>query len=269
MGIYVVTGASTGIGLEAAKYLCSAGHQVINIDRDKSEGQFTQDITADLGTPAGRRTAIEAVRTLCPEGLDGLILNAGIGVAGKFSTVLSVNFFGTVAIAEGLFELLRLKKGSCAVTVSGSIAYINRTKYYVDNLLVNCGDEERIGRLVDSFDAAAPGNAIYGSTKIALVRWLRRMAPSWAARGVNLNAVAPGAVATSIMPDTPEFRDGFETFTLGFPMPTVYHDKTMMNPASVGPALAMLVLPEAKGICGAVLYCDGGTSAILHPEKFY
>ena len=36
-----------------------------------------------------------------------------------------------------------------------------------------------------------------------------------------------------------------------------------------GPALAMLVLPEMKGVSGAVLYCDGGTSSFLHPERFY
>lgn len=263
MGTYVVTGGTKGIGFEAAKYLRNAGHTVINIDRDNGE------IAVDLGTAEGRSAAIAAVTSRCPGGLDGLILNAGIGVAAKFSTVVSVNFFGTVTLAEGLYGLLKKKKGNCAVTVSGSIAYINRNKYYVDNLLANCGDEARICRLVDSFDPMVAGNVIYGSTKIALVRWLRRTAPSWAAAGVNLNAVAPGAVATTIMPDTKEFRDGFETFTLGMPMPTVYRDVKMMDPADVGPALGMLVLPEAKGICGAVLYCDGGTSAILHPEKFY
>ncbi len=172
-------------------------------------------------------------------------------------------------MGEGLYDLLKLKRGSCAVTVSGSIAYITRTKYYVDTLLTNCGDEARIGWLVDSFDPVNAGNVIYGSTKIALVRWMRRTAPSWAACGVNLNAVAPGAVNTTIMPDTKEFRDGFETFTMGLAMPTVYKEKRMMEASDVGPALGMLVLPEAKGISGAVLYCDGGTSAFLHPEKIY
>jgi NAD(P)-dependent dehydrogenase (short-subunit alcohol dehydrogenase family) len=110
---------------------------------------------------------------------------------------------------------------------------------------------------------------IYASTKLALVRWLRRTAPSWAARGVNLNALAPGAVDTTIMPDTQEYRDGFESFIMGMAMPAVYGEHRMMYAEEVGPALAALTLPDFKGVCGAVLYCDGGTSAVLHPEKFY
>lgn len=263
MGIYAVTGGTKGIGGEAAKYLRSAGHTVINIDIDGG------DINADLGTAAGRQKVISSVHDRCPDGLDGLILNAGIAMSKNPSQVLSVNYFGAVAVAEGLYNLLKLRKGNCVVTVSGSIAYIVRTKYYVDALLTNCGDEERIGRLVDSFDPKNARNVIYGSTKIALVRWVRRNAPSWAASGVNLNALAPGAVATTIMPDTAEFRDGFDTFIMGMAMPTVYGDHRMMEASEVGPALAMLALPEMKGISGTVLYCDGGTSAFLHSEKFY
>lgn len=263
MGIYAITGGTKGIGAKAAAYLQQLGHDIINIDIDGG------DITADLGTVEGRLKVISSVHEKSPDGLDGLILNAGIALSTKPSSVLSVNYFGAVAVAEGLYDLLRLKKGSCVVTVSGSIAYIERTKYYVDALLTNCGDEARIGRLVDTFDPQNAGNVIYGSTKVALVRWVRRIAPSWAACGVNINAVAPGAVATTIMPDTQAFRDGFDSFIMGMAMPTVYGEKRMMQASEVGPALAMLVLPAAKGICGAVLYCDGGTSAFLHPEKFY
>lgn len=266
MGIYAITGASKGIGAEALKYLSMLGHDVVNIDVDGG------DIDSDLGTAKGREKAVAALHDLCPDGLDGLILNAGIALSSRPSRVISVNYFGTVALAEGLFDILKMKKGNCVVTVSGSIAYIaysQRGKYYVDSLLNNCGDEARINRLVDSFGQENIGNTIYGSTKIALVRWLRRTAPYWADCGVNLNALAPGAVSTSIMPDTKEYRDGFETFIMAMGMPTVYSRHRMMAPSEVGPALAMLVLPEMKGVCGAVLYCDGGTSALLHPEKFY
>lgn len=263
MGIYAITGASKGIGAEALKYLRGLGHDVINIDIDGG------DISADLGIPEGRQKVIKSLHENCPNGLDGLILNAGIALAAKPSKVLSVNFFGPVTLAEGLYSLLKKKKGNCVVTVSGSIAYITRNKYYVDALLTNCGDEARIGRLVDSFEPQHAGNVIYGSTKIALVRWIRRMAPSWAAAGVTLNALAPGAVATTIMPDTEEYRNGFDTFIMGMAMPIVYKEHRMMEASEVGPPLAMLALPEMKGVSGAVLYCDGGTSAFLHPEKFY
>lgn len=262
MGIYAITGGTKGIGFEALKYLRHLGHTVINIDIDGG------DINADLGTIEGRQNVIGELHDRCPEGLDGLILNAGIALSSKPSKVLSVNFFGPVTIAEGVFDLLKMKKGNCVITVSGSIAYITRNKYYVDLLLTNCGDEARIGRLVDSFAPQNAGNSIYGSTKLALVRWIRRISPSWAIRGVNINALAPGAVNTTIMPDTQEFRDGFDTFIMGMAMPTVYGERRMMEAAEVGPALAMLALPEMKGVNGTVLWCDGGTSAFLHSEKF-
>jgi NAD(P)-dependent dehydrogenase (short-subunit alcohol dehydrogenase family) len=262
MGLYAITGGTKGIGLEAAKCLRAQGHDIINIDIDGG------DITVDLGTKEGRRTAIDELHKRCPDGLDGLLCNAGIAGAPKFSTVLSVNYFGAVALAEGVYDLLKLKRGNCVVTVSGSIAYITRDKYYVDELLVNCGDEERISRLVDSFDPEKIRNTMYGSTKIALVRWVRRTAPSWAVHGVNLNAVAPGAVATTIMKNIGDGGLNLDLL-LSLAMPTVYRARTMMDPAALGPVLAFLATPAAKGCCGAVVYCDGGTSAVLHPEKFY
>ncbi len=263
MGTYIITGGTKGIGAEAVRFLLDEGQTVVNVDITGG------DINADLGTAEGRQKVIDAVHEQYPDGIDGLILNAGISLKKPPSRVLSVNYFGAVAVAEGLYDLLKLKKGACVVTVSGSIAYIERTKYYVDKLLTDCGDEERIGRLVDSFAPEHAGNNVYGSTKIALVRWVRRLAPSWAAAGVNLNALAPGAVDTTIMPDTQEFRDGFETIIMGMAMPTVYKEHRMMHAVEVGPALASMVLPHMKGVCGAVLYCDGGTSAFLHSEKSY
>ncbi len=195
--------------------------------------------------------------------------NAGIAGIPKFplSYVLSVNCFGAVALMEGLYPLLRLKRGNCVVTVSGSIIYFKRGKYTVDNLLVNCGDEQRICRFADTLDRGIAGNSMYVSTKLALVRWMRRSAPSWAANGVNLNAVAPGAVATTIMGDTKSTKP--DDVLMALPMPTVYSEEITMEPSDIGHALAFMASPAAKGISGALLYCDGGTDSLLYPEKIY
>ncbi len=262
MGIYAVTGGSKGIGAKTIDILRGYGHDVINIDIEGG------DINVDLATTEGRQKVIDQLHERCADGLDGFVSNAGIAAAKKLSTVLSVNYFGAVAVIEGVYDLLRLKKGRCVVTVSGSIAYIERGKYYVDELLCNCEDEERIGRLVDTFDPALVVNAIYGSTKIALVRWVRRTAPSWAVRGVNLNAVAPGAVETTIMESVAD-KGKDMSILLGLAMPLVYNEQKMMEPLDIGHAIAFLVQPGAKGISGEVLYCDGGTSSLLDPEKIY
>lgn len=269
MDVYVVTGATKGIGLEAARYLRSLGNEVVNIDVDKG------DIIADLGSPEGRKKAVAAVcERYEDEGIDGLILNAGIAHHSTPSRVPAVNYFGTVALAEGLFPLLRKKGGRCAVTVSGGIAYLDckRTKYYYDALLVNCGDEERICRLVDSFPQEGIRENIYISTKIALVRYIRRVAPAWAVAGVYLNGFAPGAVSTTIMDNVPNHAENMEKGRFRYhsiQTPSVYGIRKMLDAADVGPTLGMLVLPENRGLCGAVLYCDGGASSVLHPDKWY
>ncbi len=78
-------------------------HEVVNIDLEGG------DINADLGTAEGREFAISQIHKRYPDGLDGLVCNHGIGALPKFrlSYILSVNYFGAVAIIEGLYDLLK------------------------------------------------------------------------------------------------------------------------------------------------------------------
>ncbi len=262
MGIYAITGGTKGIGLKTKTLLEEAGHEVINIDVDRGE------ICADLGTREGREYVLNALHTRCPDGLDGLILNAGIASGKSFSRVISVNYFGAVTIAEGCYDLLKMKKGCCVVTASGSNAYMTRNTFYIDELLVNCGDEDRIGRLVDTFDPEEVDIAMYCSTKIGLTRWMRRTAPSWAANGVSLNAVAPGGVNTTIMVGATGLKADMN-LAKSLPMPTVYWESRLLESNEVAGALAFLAFLPAKGISGEVLFCDGGTSSLLHSDNFY
>ena len=279
MGIYAVTGGTKGIGEKTVEILRSYGNEVINIDIENG------DINADLGTTEGRELVISQLHKQCPDGLDGLVCNHGITGLPIFkpSYILSVNYFGAVAIIEGLYDLLKMRKGNCAVTASGAIAYAKRGKYFVDGLLNNCGDEARICRLVDTFDSQTSsggeeqidgqddkynpriaGNAMYLSSKIALAQWVRRVSSTWAAHGVNINAVAPGAVATSIMhgykkPDAKTFF---------YPMPALTDRNGEMDPTDIAHVLAFLVMPGVNGVSGSIMFCDAGASAIIDPEKY-
>jgi NAD(P)-dependent dehydrogenase (short-subunit alcohol dehydrogenase family) len=162
-----------------------------------------------------------------------------------------------------------MRKGSCVVTVSGAIVYAARGRYYVDGLLNNCGEETRIGRLVDAFtlrenETVQLPLVMYQSSKIALARRVRRVSSSWAAHGVNINAVAPGGVATTLMKDfIPPDADTFY-----YPMPALFGQNRAMDPTDVAQTLAFLVMPEAKGINGVVLFCDAGASAVYDTERY-
>jgi NAD(P)-dependent dehydrogenase (short-subunit alcohol dehydrogenase family) len=262
MGTYVVSGGTKGIGRATVHALRGAGHTVVNVDI--TDG----DVTADIGTKEGRDAIIKKIHELCPDGLDGFASNAGIASAEPLSRVLSVNYFGSVALMEGLYDLLRKKGGRCVATASGSIGYGWRdgNRYFVDNLLVNCGDEARIGMLVDTFDPEEASKHVYCSTKYALARWVRRIAPSWAVSGVNLNAVAPGGVATSIM-DGHKRTGGDPEEMKSFAMPTHVRRGGMQSPDEIASAITFLLQEGAVCLSGALVYCDGGTDAVLHPEK--
>ena len=67
MGIYAVTGGSSGIGAKTVELLKQNGHEVLNIDLRGG------DITADLSKQEGREHVISELHRLCPDGLDGLI----------------------------------------------------------------------------------------------------------------------------------------------------------------------------------------------------
>ena len=263
MGIYAITGGSKGIGEKTVEILRNNGHDVINVDI------VGGDINVNLGTKEGRAKAIRELHEKCPQGLDGFVSNAGVAGLDRFmpAEILSINYFGAVAVIDGVYDLLKMKKGNCVVTVSGSIAYNKREKYFVDTLLTNCGDEERIGRLVNTFDRDVAGNIMYVSTKMALVRFVRRTAPSWATHGVNINAVAPGAVATTIMEGT--LPKVFVENGYFMPMPTIHKENRIMYPIEIAEALAFMVQPRTKGFSGAVLFCDSGSEAILSSEKVY
>ena len=260
--IFVIIGGTKGIGGCAAEVLRAQGHEVCTVARSSG------DIRADIGTPEGREAVIREVHDRYPSGIDGLIANAGVaGMPGKpASYVLRVNYFGATGIILGLYDLLEKKRGTVAVTISATVGYTPRGKYFVDQLLTDCGDEERI---CDFIDSVSPDNAlqtVYISSKFALARWVRRISASWAARGVIINAVAPGGVDTTIIPD---MKTGplFETVTMAQPMPTVYYQRDLMRPMDVGSTLAFMVTPAARGNVGAIIYCDAGSSAIVDTEN--
>lgn len=262
MGTYVVTGGSSGIGAAAVELLKSDGHEVINVDlRDG-------DICANLATQEGRDTAIEAIVEKCPDGIDGIICNAGVsGNCGNLELVISLNYFGTVKLARGLFDLLQKKNGSVVVTVSNTISQGTGRMDIVD-LLNNVGDEQRICNIVKTMDSTnqTVGQSIYMATKYALARWVRRVSATWAAKGVRVNAVAPGNVRTAM---TDSLSDAAKYAVSALPIPTRYGSDALMDPEEIAESMSFLLSKRARGVNGVILFTDGGTDALLNSEKVY
>lgn len=264
MGIYAVTGGSSGIGAKTVEYLRAQGHLVYNIDMKGG------DINANLATPEGRRHVSDELHRLCENGLDGLVCCAGVSAScGNLKLMISVNYFGAQVLCEKCFDLLQMRRGYCVVVSSNTISQGVLRRDVVDALNNGDGegrDEERVLRLVENYDVAANCHPIYVATKYAIARWVRRVSSDWAAHGVHINAIAPGNVATAM---TAKLEGPMWEACLALPIPIHYHEERLMDPADIAAAICFLVSQQSHGLNGVVLFCDGGTDALLNSEKVY
>ena len=186
MGTIVITGGASGIGAAAVARLASRGHRLITVDvRDA-------DIIADLGTSEGRADAISGVLERSDGVLDGLVPCAGLGpIPGRAgSRIVAVNYFGTVALLEGLRPALARSSAPAAVAISSNSVTHHTPALPVD-LAALClvGNEPAAPARADE---VGPIEGSYPASKLAVARWVRRHAVTteWIGAGIRLNAVA-------------------------------------------------------------------------------
>lgn len=257
MGIYVITGGTTGIGAEVRKKLLDQGHEVFNIDYKGG------DYTADLSTEEGRKGAIKAVFLKYPDGVDSVICNAGVGPTAPPKMIFALNYFASIAMADGLRPLLKKKGGSCVVTSSNSITNMTVKRDWVD-MLSNVGEEKPILEFAEKIPKEKTPSC-YSSSKHALARWVRRVSSAWAADGMRINAVAPGNTTT---PMTKGMTEKQMDAALLIPIPTRYGRKEFLDATEIANGIVFLASPEASGINGVILFIDGGIDALLRSERF-
>lgn len=256
MGIYVITGGTTGIGAKTRELLQEEGHEVFNLDFKGG------DYLADLSTKEGRQGAIEAVCKKYPDGIDGLICNAGVGPTFPATTIFSLNYFAGVELAEGLRPLLKKKRGSCVLTASNTITFSFVRQDWVE--LLTTSSEDEVSEVAKDI-LPQLGPVAYSTSKHALVRWMRRISPSWAADGIRINAVAPGNTTT---PMTANMTAEQKKSALLIPIPTRYGTEEFLDPEEIANGVSFLASRKASGVNGTILFVDGGIDALLRSERF-
>ena len=251
----VVTGSASGIGAALAARLRAAGAKVIGVDLRGAE------IEADLGSPDGRAAAVQAVLERCGGRVDRLVSCAGLNThVLPMHAIPAVNYFGAVAMLDGLLPALQRGADPAAVAISSNSAQMAPflETPYVQALLA---DDEAGARL--ALEDGGHGFLAYAGSKLALAIATRRRAKAWGAAGVRLNAVAPGPTRTPMFEATladpvyGRFARQLE-IPLGGPA----------EPDEIARVICFLLSPAARFVHGSVLYADGGMDAAQRPDRF-
>ncbi|TYK52842.1 SDR family oxidoreductase [Actinomadura decatromicini] len=252
-----VSGSASGIGRALAALLRDQGDRVIGIDlRDA-------DVTADLSVPEGRARAVAETLERCGGALDAVVASAGVS---HFTDLtVKVNYFGAVALLDGLRPALARAESPRAAVVGS----ISGTQPADDAVVRACldGDEPAALRAAAKVVEAGAGHRLYPSSKAAVARWLRRtcVTPGWAGAGIPLNAVAPGVVRTPMSAALFEDERMLKAMNDAVPMPL----NGYADPEVIAEALRWLVSPANTHMTGQIVYVDGGAEATLRgPDVF-
>jgi 3-oxoacyl-[acyl-carrier protein] reductase len=237
----IVSGGSRGLGLATVERLLARGDRVATFSR--------------TGSPALDALAADHPEQLHAELLDGADTEAVRG----FVTRAAARFGGidhcianAAIAAEGVLATTRDDQidALLALNVKGTIVLVREC---VRLMLVRPADRAAPTVVVVSSVVASRGSAglsVYGATKAALEGFARSLARELGPRGIRVNAVAPGFLATDLSASLPaEDRDRIVRRTpLG----------RLGTPADVVGAIDFLTSARAGFITGQVLAVDGG-----------
>jgi NAD(P)-dependent dehydrogenase (short-subunit alcohol dehydrogenase family) len=193
--------------------------------------------------------------------LHGVVTCAGLaGSPSRPGSMLSaVNYFGTVDVLTGLRPLL--SPGSAAVAISSNSTTVQPA--IPADLVEAClaHDEPLSAQIADARGAMVT----YPASKMAVAHWVRREATGadWAGAGLRLNAIAPGMIDT---PMVAAMRADTETGPLLdlLPIPLGRPGR----PEEIAALAEFLLGPDSTFFCGSVVFCDGGSDALLRTRDW-
>lgn len=234
--VALVTGASRGIGLAAAKLFVAGGAQVMAVARSESVLASTglpHYISADLSTLEGCEFAVaETIRRLGP--VDILVCNHGIGSAHEkplheqdidtFHQTMQINLSGPFYLTHLILpEMVKHKYGRCVYTSSTAAT------------------------------DAEPAGVGYNTSKSGLCGLMRSVCQDGGLYNITANAVLPGWVRTEMADKSADAEAAERSITkkqVWEERGALYPAKRVVTPEEVAHTILFLASEESSGVSG-------------------
>ena len=240
--IAVVIGAGSGIGEAAAKGLAAHGAVVVCADNQLEAAERTANTMGGDATAV----AVDITRTDSVTGffrsiktehnrLDIVVTTPGANVRKPITDYQDDEFDRVVELnLKGTFRVLREAGRTMSELGGGSIIAFSSIRSQV----------------------VEPGQGVYAATKAGIVQMVRALAAELGAKGVRVNAIAPGVVET---PLTRPIKDRPDWYA-------AYAAKSVFNrwasaDEMCGPVI-YLASDASSYVTGSVLFVDGGWTAV-------
>jgi 2-deoxy-D-gluconate 3-dehydrogenase len=241
--VAIVTGAGRGLGRAAALALIEQGVCVVAVARSLDELRTLQALApesvrtsqCDMRDTAAvarlPRAAIDAFGRL-----DIVVNNAGIAPAGEFleqpdsvwNEVMAVNVMAPMTLTRAAGEHLVSRGCGKIINVASTSGILGKATLVA-----------------------------YSASKGALIQFTKALAAEWASKGVQVNAVAPGAFATDAQRAVLDSPDLLARRTRKIPA------RRMGESKEIGPLICYLASSKSDFVTGGVFVIDGGESCKL------